>query len=342
MLETKLGEALRREAVLEMKLGAALQREAELTRRLDDFLALSVGHDVVQSAIVESALSVVPAASMPIMISTAPDPDDFQLTIYREFEPSLLQAIERIQMDEGFHRQQDFLQIENSVASGILPPSTGGVYFAWSDCLGCMKIGATRRESPQPRLREISRYTTTPFKLSGWLQSASPFRLELAAHRFFKDKRINTRGSGAGTEFFDITVEEAAMWVAEQYGRPVQPTVEKKKKRKDTESDTLNPKKQKQNTGQSNDSHLRHVSEFVEKHIVFRDGYKVTTKFIQDKFFEKYHLDVEMVSEKTFQRTLKNCIGSKFPDQSTVFASRSMLHSERCRGYIGICLLDEM
>jgi hypothetical protein len=81
-----------------------------------------------------------------------------------------------------------------------------------------MKVGATHKESPQPRLQQLSRYVTSPFTLVAWLPSAAPFRLEAAAHLHFKEKRINasleTRRRAAGTEFFRISAAEAEEWVS--------------------------------------------------------------------------------------------------------------------------------
>jgi hypothetical protein len=71
-----------------------------------------------------------------------------------------------------------------------------------------MKIGATRREDPQIRLRELSQYVTVPFTLTAWLPTPTPFRLEADVHKHFEEKRINTKGSGAGTEFFRIEKKE--------------------------------------------------------------------------------------------------------------------------------------
>jgi hypothetical protein len=52
------------------------------------------------------------------------------------------------------------VESEESLASGEASPSTGGVYFAWSPSLRCMKISATRKEDPQVRLQQLSRYVT--------------------------------------------------------------------------------------------------------------------------------------------------------------------------------------
>ena len=134
------------------------------------------------------------------------------LAQFEEFERSVLPVLERIHADENDFRRLELMQIEESLARGVFPTMTGGVYFAWSACLGCMKIGCTRRENPLVRLREISQYVTSPFILSAWLPSLTPFMLEAVTHKHFNDKRINTRGSGAGTEFFNVSEAEAVAY----------------------------------------------------------------------------------------------------------------------------------
>jgi hypothetical protein len=132
------------------------------------------------------------------------------LAAFEDFERSVLPALKGISRDEENHRRQELVELEDRMAKGLQISTTGGVYFAWSDCLGCMKIGATRREDPSLRLRELSRYVTSPFTLVRWLPTPTPFRLESQAHAHFAAKRIRTEG--AGTEFFRITAEEAGEW----------------------------------------------------------------------------------------------------------------------------------
>ena len=137
------------------------------------------------------------------------------LEAFEDFERHVLPALQLIQADEDANRRLEILQFEDDMVCGRIS-TAGGVYFAWSECLGCMKIGATRRDNPQQRLRELSRYVTSSFVLSAWLPSPTPFKMEAAAHSQFRDKRINFRngGSGAGTEFFRISAAEAEAWVA--------------------------------------------------------------------------------------------------------------------------------
>ena len=105
----------------------------------------------------------------------------------------------------------DAMEYEDDAFNNTKVHRSGGVYFAWSDCLNCMKIGATRRETPFERLRELSRYVTSPFKLAAWIPTPTPFRLESQMHAHFSTKRI--RSAGAGTEFFHVSVAEATAFV---------------------------------------------------------------------------------------------------------------------------------
>ena len=121
----------------------------------------------------------------------------------------MLPALEKIKAMERDDRRLEDLETDEMIAKGL--PLTGGVYFAWSDCLKCMKIGATRRDNPHIRLREISRCVTSPFILSGWLPSPTPFREEAKAHIQFAAQIIKC--AGAGTEFFTIGKGDAEAYV---------------------------------------------------------------------------------------------------------------------------------
>jgi hypothetical protein len=153
--------------------------------------------DVVKKRRAMDAVSPTPAA----------DDDPDALSAFEDFERNVLPALEAIREDESNNQRKELEELEENISKGILPATTGGVYFAWSSCLRCMKIGATRRDNPAIRLRELSRHVTTPFTLMGWIPTPTPFRRESVAHGHFVSKRI--RNAGAGTEFFDIGREEA-------------------------------------------------------------------------------------------------------------------------------------
>jgi hypothetical protein len=154
-------------------------------------------YDVVKKRRAMDAVSPTPAA----------DDDPDALSEFEDFERNVLPALEAILEDERNNQRKELEELEENISKGILPTTTGGVYFAWSSCLKCMKIGATRRDDPAIRLRELSRHVTTPFVLMGWIPTPTPFRRESVAHRHFVSKRI--RNAGAGTEFFHIGREEA-------------------------------------------------------------------------------------------------------------------------------------
>ena len=110
------------------------------------------------------------------------------------------------------YRHKAVFELEDDLARGVI--QIGCVYFAWSDCLHCMKIGATRREDPMIRLQELSRHVTSPFKLCGVIRTATPFRLEAKAHAHFDGRRLNRRGQGVGTEFFAVCEKEVGVYLA--------------------------------------------------------------------------------------------------------------------------------
>jgi len=136
------------------------------------------------------------------------------LAAFEQFEQSVLPALERINADEKALLRAELQEFEDSAAKGVIQSTAGGVYFAWSPCLKCTKIGATRRSTPIPRLQELSRNVTEPFVLTGWIPSNTPFRKEAEAHAHFASKRI--RHSGAGTEFFSMEKEVAAAYCSTQ------------------------------------------------------------------------------------------------------------------------------
>jgi hypothetical protein len=146
------------------------------------------------------------------MDSESPSAEDSPdaLASFEDFERSVLSALELIRDDDNNNRRLELQDFEDSVSKGILPTTSGGVYFAWSTCLDCMKIGATRRDDPSIRLHELSRHVTVPFTLVGWIPTPTPFRLESVAHAHFAGMRI--RNAGAGTEFFKIDAGIVEEW----------------------------------------------------------------------------------------------------------------------------------
>jgi len=82
----------------------------------------------------------------------------------------------------------------------------GFMYGAWNPSIneGMVKIGATMRSSPHPRLKELSRNLPCDFQLICIVASTKPFELEKRAHAFFADKRVWRASTGRSTEFFIV------------------------------------------------------------------------------------------------------------------------------------------
>jgi hypothetical protein len=81
---------------------------------------------------------------------------------------------------------------------------------------------------------------------------------------------------------------------------------------------------------------MANVIQFVDLRLAFKAGHIISTQLIQELFIEEYHIDIAALSESAFQRMLKGCISSKFPDQESVYTSRTVKDGERCRGYVGL------
>jgi len=162
----------------------------------------------------ESEFDVVKKRRVMEAAPQTPSSDDTPaaLDAFENFERCVLPALELIHKNDEQDRRKELEELEDSMAKGIILSTTGGVYFAWSECLRCMKIGATRRNSPSARLQELSRYVTVPFTLVGWIPTPTPFRLESLTHSHFAASRI--RHTGAGTEFFNISAADVASYIA--------------------------------------------------------------------------------------------------------------------------------
>jgi hypothetical protein len=86
----------------------------------------------------------------------------------------------------------------------------GFVYGAWNPFLGdcIVKIGATMRTSPLPRLKELSRTLPVDFQLICVMPSSTPFVLEKRVHEHFAAQRVWRESTGRTTEFFMVSKEE--------------------------------------------------------------------------------------------------------------------------------------
>jgi len=154
--------------------------------------------------------------------STAAEDDDPEaLRWFEEFEASVLDALTGISQDYQKQRYQEFLETENDLCNGI-PPQKGMFYVAVSRAVQrgggvyIPKLGATRRNNPMTRLKELSRTVPYAFELVYAIATFTPFKLEAEIHLHFDARRIKERG-GASTEFFNVDLGEIGEYLKAKY-----------------------------------------------------------------------------------------------------------------------------
>ena len=133
---------------------------------------------------------------------------------FEDFEASVLEALIEINIDDTQSKNNELLQMEQDLCSGI-KPTKGCVYVAVSKAVKYPKIGATRKSHPSARLRELSRYVPSPFEAVFWVPTIMPFKTEADIHRHFAALRIKEKG--ACTEFFDVDIETVGAYLKATY-----------------------------------------------------------------------------------------------------------------------------
>ena len=129
--------------------------------------------------------------------------------------PQVLGALETVSATEAtiLHEERAWMAGDPRCA---LKQRVGFMYGAWNPCIGdgVVKIGATMRASPLPRLKELSRSLPTDFQLVSMVPSTDPFGLESRAHAHFAAKRVMRSSTGRTTEFFTVSREEVDEYFA--------------------------------------------------------------------------------------------------------------------------------
>jgi hypothetical protein len=100
----------------------------------------------------------------------------------------------------------------------IVQTKIGYAYAAFNPCLGYpppIKMGATMKDSPYHRLKELSRCLPQSFELLACVPSTDPFAVERMVHAHFEKFRITRRSSGRSTEFFMVGKDTVCQFFAE-------------------------------------------------------------------------------------------------------------------------------
>ena len=94
----------------------------------------------------------------------------------------------------------------------------GYAYAAINLCLGDptpVKMGATMRDSPYYRLKELSSCLPQSFELLACVPSNDPFAVERVIHAHFDRFRIKKRSTGRNTEFFMVSKDMVCQYFAQ-------------------------------------------------------------------------------------------------------------------------------
>jgi hypothetical protein len=133
---------------------------------------------------------------------------------FEEFEAQVLPALWEVSREYQAVRLGEILQMESDLTMGTAP-TPGLVYVAKSSAIKAVKIGATRRSDPGPRLYELSRSVPSPFEWVYYVRTFTPFRLEAEVHSHFDACRI--RQKGACTEFFDADADSIGAYLKSRF-----------------------------------------------------------------------------------------------------------------------------
>ena len=141
---------------------------------------------------------------------TCPD----ALQRFEDFEASVSDALKLVSDECRKGRSEELLQMEQDYCNAV-GPGMGFVYVAISEAINIPKIGATRRNDPSYRLRELSRHVPIPFNLVYSVPTLMPFKLESEVHAYFDAYRI--REAGACTEFFNVELSAIGEFLRSKY-----------------------------------------------------------------------------------------------------------------------------
>jgi hypothetical protein len=131
---------------------------------------------------------------------------------FQAFSSEVLNALQRLCIRDLELRVED-----DAVVLAASKPRVGYVYGVGNSCLGpnMYKIGATFRDSPWPRIKELSKCLPAEFYIVSLVACTKPFEIEKKAHMHFADKRVWKESTGRKTEFFLITEDELSNYFAE-------------------------------------------------------------------------------------------------------------------------------
>ena len=131
------------------------------------------------------------------------------LEMFEEFSSAVMCALYNVAENEKEILRSEKVWMEQTSSSSC-KKRVGFVYAAWNELFpGLIKIGATMRDTPFKRIKELSG-TNVPksFELVACVPSIAPFALETKVHKTLKKLRV--KKDGEYTEFFKMSKEMAS------------------------------------------------------------------------------------------------------------------------------------
>jgi hypothetical protein len=134
---------------------------------------------------------------------------------FKSFSSEVFTALQNLCIREvELRKDDDACAFGDSL--GEAGKKVGYVYAAGNPSLGCgiAKIGATCRDSPWPRMRELSSYFPTDFYIIALIPCTNAFEVEKRVHMHFADKRVWRERTGRKTELFLVSEEVVSNYFA--------------------------------------------------------------------------------------------------------------------------------
>jgi hypothetical protein len=128
---------------------------------------------------------------------------------FKLFSSEVISALQSLCIREvEIHKEEEAWMADDLLCQ--IKKRVGYVYAVGNVSLGrtMVKIGATWRDSPWPRIKELSCYFPTDFHIIALVQCTNPFEIEKKVHMHFADKRVWRESTGRKTELFIISEEE--------------------------------------------------------------------------------------------------------------------------------------
>jgi hypothetical protein len=137
-----------------------------------------------------------------------------------DFSDAVLQALTALTIHEArlAEAEKQWMERDEQCIAGT---RYGYVYACHNLMLGPpIKLGATMKDSPFPRLKELSSCLPQSFELLACVRSTNPFALEKRVHAHFAAHRIKRASTNRNSEFFMASQDDVCEFFAKLNQEP--------------------------------------------------------------------------------------------------------------------------